>query len=307
MTLDYLSRAVVLGFASFFTVHAVLGLVAVAIACALDFESMPPAVAVRRLLSLRLFPLLAALAVTSFGVIPAYLLWEQQSGPEKVAVSGILVALAGFAICSEALVRAAVALYRSQRVQAKIVESADLFLAVAGIRKPRIIVSRGFLDSVPATHREIAMQHEFAHFAAADNLKRLLLILAPSLAPFSRNAGFRELEDAWARFAERAADDRAVGGDPERAAMLAEVLVMVARSECASARLLASSLVGSAGEVHRRVERLLQDPAVPLENSSRHYAAVTLAVLSLVLLSWTAMQWQAPGFFRLMERILLHH
>lgn len=306
MTLDYLSRAVVLGFGSFFAIHFALGVAAVAIARTLDFERMLPAVAVRRLLSLRMVPPLVALSVTGIAVVPAYFLWERQSGPEEVALSGVILALAGFVICAEGLVRAALALYRSQRAQAKILESADLFLAVAGIRKPRIIVSRGFLDAVPAQHREIAMQHEFAHFAAADNLKRLLLLLSPSLAPFSRNAGFRELEDAWARFAERAADDRAVGGDPERAAMLAEVLVMVARSECASARLLASSLVGSAGEVHRRVERLLQDPAVPLEYSSRQYAVV-LGGLSLLLLSWIAMQAQSPDFFRLMERILLHH
>lgn len=306
MTLDYVSRAVVLGFGSFFTIHAVLGIVAVAIGRVIDFERMPPAAAVRRLLSLRLLPPLVACAVTSLAVVPAYLLWEQQPGPEKVAVSGLVLALAGFAICSEALIRAAFALYRSQRVQAKIVESADLFLAVAGIRKPRIVVSRGFLDSVPAAHREIAMQHEFAHFAAADNLKRLLLILSPSLAPFSRNAGFCELEEAWARFAERAADDRAVGGNPERAAMLAEVLVMVARSECASAQLLASSLVGSAGEIHRRVERLLEDPAEPSQSAGRRHG-VTLSVVSLLLLALIATQGQSPELFRFIERILLHH
>jgi hypothetical protein len=307
MTLDYLSRAIVLGFGSFFTIHAVLGVAAVAMARALNFERMSPSAAVRLLLSLRLTPPLAAAAVTCLAVVPAYFLWERQPGLEQVAVPGVILALAGLAVCILGLLRSALALFRSQRVQARVVESADLFLAVAGIRKPRIVVSRGFLDAVPAAHREIAMRHELAHFAAADNLKRFLILLAPPLAPFCHNAGFRELEQAWALFAERVADDRAVGGDPERAAMLAEVLVMVARSECALAQLLASSLVGSAGEVHRRVERLLEDPAKPSECAAGRRHGVLLSVMSLLLLALIATQGQSQELFRFIERILLHH
>lgn len=305
MTLDYFSRAIVLGLGSFFVIHAILGVAAVVIARVLSFEHMLPATAVRLLLSLRLFPPLVSFAVTCVAVIPAYFLWERQPNQEQVAVLGLILALGGLAICFQGLIRGTLALYRSQRVQARIVESADLFLAVAGIRQPRIVVSRGFLDAVPAAHREIAMQHELAHFAAADNLKRFLMLLAPPLAPFCNNAGFCELEQTWARFAERVADDRAVAGDPERAAMLAEVLVMVARSECASAQLLASSLVGSAGEVHRRVERLLLDPVMPSGRTGLRYSVV-LPVATILLFPLIAAQGQSQEFFRFIERILLH-
>ncbi len=135
------------------------------------------------------------------------------------------------------------------------------------------------------------MRHEMAHFEAGDNWKRLLLLATPAF-------GFEAIENAWARYAERAADDRAVAGDPSQALLLAEVLIQTARANKWRNLPLTSSLVGAACEVQTRVERLLAcEPQPP-----RPRALIT-ALLAGVILSIAA---PSESLFRLLERLLMH-
>jgi hypothetical protein len=79
----------------------------------------------------------------------------------------------------------------------------------------------------------------------------------PGILPLA--AGTRTLERGWRKFAEWAADDRAVAGSERRSCALAAALVRVARIAADSPRFsLASSLLGDTDQLEARVDRLLR-------------------------------------------------
>lgn len=311
MSFSYGVRAAILGFGFFFLLHAVLGLAASAFSPSRIFERIRPSTAARLLLALRLLPALCGMLVTSGLVVPAYFQWELEQASEPVSLLITLAAAAGIFVWIQSLARSARALQSSPRLHGPepqhVLETGELFLAVAGILRPRIIVSRGFLQSVPAAQREIAMRHEMAHFRAADNLKRLLMLLAPSIAPGCA-IGYDRLEQAWARFAERAADDLAVGGEPERGAVLAEVLLTVARSGCHLRLALSSALVESQIELRARVERLFRQPDTSSGARDRIFTILCASLLlsPLGVAFWLVARGASQPFFHLIERLLLH-
>jgi Peptidase family M48 len=102
-------------------------------------------------------------------------------------------------------------------------------LAVIGVPHPRIVVSRGVLRELPSQQLDAALGHEQAHRASRDNVKRLLILLAPEVFPFCRC--FAMLERRWARLTEWAAEDEAIAGDSRRSLSLASALVRAARME----------------------------------------------------------------------------
>ena len=124
-----------------------------------------------------------------------------------------------------------------------------------------------------------ALRHEEAHRVSRDNLKRLLLLLAPGLLPGFH--GFGAIERGWARFTEWAADDEAVAGDAHRSLSLAAALVRIARmGGTLSPSPLATSFLGDSREISARVDRLLSAaPVAPVRraNSAAMAAGVALA------------------------------
>jgi Zn-dependent protease with chaperone function len=137
-----------------------------------------------------------------------------------------------------------------------VVETDAPLLAVAGVASPRIVVSRGVLEGLTSQHLDAALAHERAHLASHDNLKRLLMLMAPDAFPFLR--GFDALEQAWTRFAEWAADDQAVAGDASRSLSLAAALVRVARMGLAAPPSgVAICFVSGNAALSARVDRLL--------------------------------------------------
>jgi hypothetical protein len=134
-------------------------------------------------------------------------------------------------------------------------EPASLF-AMAGILHPQLLVSRQVMDVLPGDQLVAAVRHERAHWLSHDNLKRLVLAVAPDMLPFI--SGFRTLERSWAKYIERAADDRAVAGDPGCSLSLAEALVRVSRLGIAPrAPSLIAPLLADDGDLPARVQRLL--------------------------------------------------
>ena len=232
MTLPYPMRLLCLCLAAFFLVHLAVGLVVLAIqtAAVRMTERATPRSAARWLLALRLFPLACSLFVVATLCVPSYLWLEPEATAEEVGFVCLLSALLAVAVCGVSIARGLRAgvqsvcyINRCQRAgirtrvledpsPAWVIEGGSLMLA--GIMHPRIFIPRKVMSSLSADQLGAALRHEGAHRDSRDNLKRLLILLAPGIFPFCR--GFETLERHWARFTEWAADDRAVDGDTRR-------------------------------------------------------------------------------------------
>jgi Zn-dependent protease with chaperone function len=266
MILPYTLRLVCLCLASFFLVHAALALAARCLApAALRFaERLPAQSAARLLLALRLLPAAVALAAVAGLCVPSYLSLEPEGGAEFAGFTCVAAALFGAAIWTISWARGLRAAIRSHRYIRQcrragsvwIADGTAPFLGVAGIVRPKLIVSRSVADALDRDQLAAAIRHERAHQSSADNLKRLLLLLAPDALPFLR--GSAAVERAWFRFAEWAADDRAVSQDAACSLSLAEALVRVARLGASTqASPLMSHFAAASVDISVRVERLL--------------------------------------------------
>jgi hypothetical protein len=187
-----------------------------------------------------------------------------------------------------------------------VVEKEAPLLALAGVLRPRLVISDAVLQTLSAEELDVALHHENAHRVSRDNLKRLLLLLAPGPLPFVR--GFAFLEPAWARFSEWAADDEATRGDSLRALSLAAALLRVARMG-AGARLsfLQTSLVAGDCDLSARIDRLLRlDHARPVSfprtRALLSAAGVGISLcLATILILWPA---TLASVHRLLEQFL---
>lgn len=220
------------------------------------------------LLSFRLMPALLALVTVASLCLPSFISLESERGAELAGMPFLAIAALGGAVWGMALWRGARALLRSQRSlrgqahfetgaeQVWVWEGPTPFLGLAGVFRPRVVLSRSVAQALDADQLAAALRHERAHRESSDNLKRLLLLLAPEACPGMRL--FPRVDRAWARYTEWAADDRAVGQDPARSVSLAEALVRVARLGAGScAAPLVSPFVPDCGDIRARVERLL--------------------------------------------------
>lgn len=273
---SYFVRLLCLALATFFLVHLALGLAVSTLApVALRIaERLRPRLAARLMLALRLFPVTAALFVAAGLCVPSYLRFEPETSAERIGFACLVAAALGAAVWGMSIVRALQAAVRSLRYArlcrrighrtqldgesspVLIVERTTPCLALAGIVRPRLVVSKNILRALPADQLAAALRHERAHLVSRDNLKRLLMLLAPNVLPFVR--AFGTMERGWARFTEWAADDSAVGGDSRRSLSLAAALVRVARMGSAGQPSLASSLLADGEDLSARVDRLLQ-------------------------------------------------
>jgi Zn-dependent protease with chaperone function len=276
MTLSYSWRLLCLSAAVFFLMNLAAGS-AVASAAPLAIRRarrMTPRRAAHLLLTIRVLPPALAAVLVGALCIPSYLWLEPGSSAEYVGTSCLLLAILGAAVCFAALARASRAAVVSQRV----LRRPSPCLALAGILRPRLIVSPAVREVLTADQLEAALEHERAHWHSRDNLKRLLLLLSPGLLPFC--SGFVVLECAWSRFTEWAADDSAVSNNPARSLSLAAALVNVARLQGhIPAAPLATSLLGETPDLVARIHRLLH-PA-PVSERQRPHTAVMFVLASL--------------------------
>lgn len=277
MIAAYFPRLLCLCFASFFLVHTALAiLVRLGTPAALRrAERIRPQSAVRFLLALRMAPVALAVSAVLGLCVPSYLWLEPDSTTEKMGFACFAMALLGAAIWGISITRVLRAISGSVRYIREcrragcetrlpgesspvlvIGEEAPL-LALAGVIRPRLIISRGVVRALSAEQLEAALRHEDVHRASLDNFKRLLILLAPEVFPLVRC--FAALERSWARLTEWATDDEATAGDPRRAISLAAALVRVARMG-AGPRLsiLLTSLLADDRDLSTRVDRLLQ-------------------------------------------------
>jgi beta-lactamase regulating signal transducer with metallopeptidase domain len=315
---SYFVRLFCLSMATFFLVHLALGAVVsmLAPAAVRIAERLRPRRAARLLLALRLFPLGAALFVTAGMCVPSYLRFEPEASVERIGVACLVAAIFGAAVWGISIMRALRTAVRSLRYTrlcrrlgyrthldgesspVLIVEWTAPCLALAGIVRPRMVISKSILGALPADQLTAALRHERAHLVSRDNLKRLFMLLAPDVLPFVR--AFRAMERSWARFTEWAADDSAVGGDSRRSLSLAAALVRVARMGSAAQPSLASSLLADSQDLSARVDRLLQ--AAP-DASERRRPFFTIAASFAVAASLVAMVLH-PATLRVVHLLL---
>jgi len=216
----------------------------------------------------RILPLAAALVVVALFTVPSFLRFEPRWDDEPVGIVALALASAGAVILILGIINALLAWMRtSRRVSSWIADSQTLrlrvtvpafqtpesapLLAVAGLCRPKLLVSGCARRLLDPGELDVAVRHELAHVRSRDNLKKLLLRACafPLLGA---------LERAWLEAAEINADDEAV--EDERSALdLASALLKVSRlAPRVRGPELAMDLVsGAPGAVTARVERLL--------------------------------------------------
>jgi beta-lactamase regulating signal transducer with metallopeptidase domain len=293
VTLSYAVRLVCLSLACFFLVHLLAGLAVSATASrAVRFaDRMNARSAARFLLLLRLLPVGFALYMVGGLCVPGYLWLEPDAEPENAGVVCIAAAILGLGIWGISIGRSLRAMASSARYlklcrgagMRRVVNGENIltidarghFVQMAGIFRPKLIVTADVVRALSAEELETSLRHELAHGRSFDNFKRLLMLLSPDVAPWCKES-FATLERNWARFAEWAADDEAVAGDAEQSVVLASALVKVAKmGGAADSPVLVASLV--ADDLAARVERLLHPETVTV-NQSRELRVMGMAV-----------------------------
>jgi Zn-dependent protease with chaperone function len=326
MILPYVLRLLCLCFASFFVLNALAGLlVGISSKSAIRFaESRTPRVAARFVLVLRVLPFVLATFFVAGLCVPSYLWLEPAATSEHVGFVSVVLGILGATTWCGSIARTAhslVASLRHNRIcrvageevgapgessSLLILESDAPLLALSGLFRPCLLISRSVLHALSSEELDTALAHEQAHRRSRDNAKRLLLLLAPDIFPFVRP--FRSLERHWSKFAEWAADDQATAGDASRALSLAAALVGVARLGSAP-RLpyLSTALLACDRDLSARVNRLLQ--VVPITRARRnppHHRFRNLGVLILGGLTALVLAPAALSSVHELLELLLH-
>jgi len=279
MILSYTARLICVSLAVGMMVHTLLGLAVGPVAAMVMrwAERMRPRNGARLLLGTRLLPAAGALFVVAAFCIPSYLFLEQEAGGEEIGVLCLGVAFTAAVLAVNSAINLGQAMARSARYARHCERSGAPVLMLAGILRPRLVVSETIRRALSPEQLDAALRHEQAHRRAFDNFKRMLLAATP------RMPGFAVIEQTWSRLSEWAADDEAVAGDANRALNLADALVRVARL---GARPVEVSFLGDGRDLARRVERLLNPEVyMPLQMrvwtvaSAAGIAAMAIAVL----------------------------
>lgn len=318
MIVPYELRLLCLCLGSFFLIHLALSVFANVLApgamrrAERIAERQPARTAAMMLLALRLFPAVLSLAAVAALCVPSFLSFESERGAEAAGIPFLVAAALGASIWAMSLTRSFRALVRSHRHVPRrstilegesekvwLWEGATPLIGLAGVLRPRVVVSPSVASALDAEQLAAALRHERAHRASGDNLKRLLLLLAPDALPFV--SLFRPVDLAWARFAEWAADDLAVAQDTNSCIALAEALVRVARLGMAPRTSpLMSAFVPAGEDITIRVDRLLNGVSCP-GGQSRILGAVLFASLFAAPFAIVAL---APGSLSAVHQLL---
>jgi hypothetical protein len=321
MTFPYYLRLIVLCFATFYVAHTAMWLAVRAFAStALRIaQTMRPRMAARFLFAVRLAPVVVSLFLVAGFCIPSYVWWEPDIAGERVGWVCLSAALLAIMAWVVSLVRGGTSIVQTERYLRRwsreskpacaddplIVRDCAAIIAIAGVAHPRLVVSQQVMEALSDEQRAVAIRHEAAHRSSRDNLKKLLLLLTPDVLPFCR--GLAQIERAWTRFTEWAADDAAVDGSQERALCLATALVRVAKLGVRpTPAYVLSSLVDGEEDLEVRVDRLLREPEYAERPLQPLAAFAKNAAIILGCVAGTVMLWPESlnGVHRLLERLV---
>jgi Zn-dependent protease with chaperone function len=256
-------------------------------------------------LALRLLPSIGAIAFVIALFAPSYWRYEPRA-VEDLDVSLSIAAVAAALLIAVAAVRGWRAWRRSaSRVRAWLriarrieiaagipvyeVPIAAPMMALAGVVRPRLLVTTGVVDALTREELQAGIAHEIGHFRARDNLKRLAMRAAPDVLVSTRTAA--AIEARWASAAEHDAD-RAGAADNETRYALASALIKVAKLTPLSTPIAEpiSTLVDG-GDIASRVQRLLDDRPPAASIRPLHRLATTMAIAGTVVFSYSTLLW----------------
>jgi beta-lactamase regulating signal transducer with metallopeptidase domain len=224
----------------------------------------------------RLAPAITAILFVTLLFAPSYWQYEPRENIEEFDVTATMIAAVGLLMVLASAARAWSAwrsarrrvhhwMARAQRIAvpgttlpAYHVDADHPMLALTGVLRPKLLVTRGLLEALTPAEFEAAVAHEIGHQRGWDNLKRLMMAGAPDCLSCFGSA--RRIERLWAAAAERAADRISVPNIAAARCALASALVKVARlTPPPIDRGQPISTLISGGEIASRVERLLSD------------------------------------------------
>jgi len=256
------------------------------------------------LLTLRLLPAALSILFVAIVFIPSYWKFEPREFVEGFDLTLTLVAAAAAVVLARALARGAASWWRAAArtrawtriaepiafdigIPAFRVDAPQPVLALVGIVRSRLIVTRGLVEALTPEELAASIAHELGHHRAWDNLKRLAMGAAPDVLGWTPAA--HRLESAWAAAAEHAADaGESIASNRAARLALASALVKVARLMPPPAPIAEpiSTLVGG-GEIAARVHCLIDDAAprhsAPRSPLARRAALAAAAAASLAL------------------------
>jgi Zn-dependent protease with chaperone function len=276
------------------------------------------------LLLLRLLPSAASVLFVALVFVPSYWKFEPREFTEGFDLTLTLAAAAACALSVSAFVQGAIAWRRAMGrarawtqtaeplavdglgIPAFRVEAEQPVMALVGIVRSRLLVTRGLIDALTPEELAVSIAHEIGHHRAWDNLKRLAMRGAPDLLGWMPAA--RRLEHAWAAAAEHTADAGA-SASADRAARfaLASALVKIARlmPPPPSFAEPISTLVGD-GEIASRVRRLI-DEAPPRDAASRPASPARLALAVAAAVSLALAYAPLLATVHRATEVLVHH
>jgi len=250
-----------------------------------------------RLFAARVLPGMASLFFVVAVFVPSYWRYEPRDFVEGFDITLTIFALVAVALFVAAARRALRAWFSAARrtrlwmqtarplalagaaMPAFQIDADAPMLALVGVVRPRLMITRGLLDALTDEEIAASVAHEAGHSRAWDNLKRLLMRASPDLLAFCSAA--RAIECRWASAAEYCADSAAASVGPAARCALASALVKVARLTPTVTPIAEpiSTLVDG-GEIVSRVERLLADSTQPIARQASMIAWSVVVLLA---------------------------
>ena len=250
-----------------------------------------------QLFALRMLPFAATLGIVFLLTIPSFIYLEPDVDTETLGLWGAAAALGGFAVILFGIANTIPAWLRTSRFVAgcarssprlKIDSSTEAIevgseapgLLVAGVFRPKILISKKAGELLDAGEFQAAIRHELFHVQHHDNFRKLLLRFCafPFMGPLDRH---------WIHAAEIEADD-AAASDAQTALDLASALIKMARemSRVPTTNVLVA-LVSNQGDIlANRVERLLNWQPRLSTGTAKLWPMFIAAIMALVALGF---------------------